>query len=171
MKRWQDGLIRLWQKYKYFMVVILAGILLLTISVPEKRETKTDTETGACFDLEAFQKNMAERLSQIEGAGRVEVMLSLESGEESVFASDVNRSSRFSEQDSSESYQSETAVVSDGSYGETPILIKNNYPVFRGAVIICEGADNSQVRLAITNAVTALCGISSDHVSISKMSS
>lgn len=171
MKQWQDGLIRLWQKYKYFMVVIFAGILLLTISIPERQETKTDAVTETSFDLEAFQKNMAERLSQIEGAGRVEVMLSLESGEESVFASDINRSSQLSEQDSSESYQSQTAVVSDGSYGETPILIKNNYPVFRGAVIICEGADDSRVRLAITNAVTALCGISSDHVSISKMSS
>ena len=60
--------------------------------------------------------------------------------------------------------------MSDSSYGETPVLLKNNYPTFRGAVILCDGADSDAVRLQITQAVAALCGISSDHISISKMS-
>lgn len=168
LENWRAVLNRLWKKYKYFIAVIAAGVILLTVSIPEK-QTQTQPQEQSSFDLTAFQQQLAQSLSRIEGAGEVEVMLSLESGEESVFASNVNESTQSSGDNNSESYQSETAIVSDGSYGENPILIKSNYPAFRGAVILCEGADNSQVCLAITNAVTALCGISSDHVSISKL--
>lgn len=170
LENWQMIFRRIWKKYKYFIAVIAVGVLLLTVSFPKQQTAQEQTTAQSSFDLTAFQKELAQSLSRIDGAGRVEVMLSLESGEESVFASNVNESTQSSDTSNSESYQSETAVVSDGSYGETPILIKNKYPAFRGAVILCEGADNSSVCLEITNAVTALCGISSDHVSISKLS-
>ena len=172
MKNWQTGLIRLWEKYKYFIAVILVGIVLLTSShLPEKKEEQKQTTQTQQFDLQAFQQNVADSLCKIEGAGRVEVLLSLESGEESVYASDVNQSSQTGNNDSSsESYQSTMSILSDGSYGESPVLIKSNYPTFRGAVILCDGADNDTVCLQIIQAVSALCGISSDHISISKMS-
>ena len=173
MKNWQTGLIRLWEKYKYFIAVILVGAVLLASSgLPEKEPevSETGSESTQVFDLAAFQQTVAESLSKIDGAGRVEVLLSLESGEESVYASDVNQSSQTSSDGSStsESYQSAMSILSDGSYGESPVLIKSNYPTFRGAVILCDGADSSTVRLEITQAVSALCGISSDHISISK---
>ena len=89
-----------------------------------------------------------------------------------MYASDVNKSSQTSSDGSStsESYQSAMSILSDGSYGESPVLIKSNYPTFRGAVVLCDGADSSAVRLEITQAVSALCDISSDRISISKMS-
>ena len=175
MKSWQTGLIRLWEKYKYFIAVILIGVVLLASSgLPEKEseQTETGSESVQEFDLAAFQQAIAESLSKIDGAGRVEVLLSLESGEESVYASDVNKSSQTSSDGSStsESYQSAMSILSDGSYGESPVLIKSNYPTFRGAVVLCDGADSSAVRLEITQAVSELCGISSDRISISKMS-
>lgn len=175
MKNWQTGLMRLWEKYKYFIAVILAGVVLLMCTLPageaDAAEEKAGETAQQVFDLAAFQQQVANSLSKIDGAGRVEVLLSLQSGEESVYASDVNKSSQTSDAGGdSESYQSTMSIVSDGSYGETPVLLKNNYPTFRGAVILCDGADSDAVRLQITQAVAALCGISSDHISISKMS-
>ncbi len=175
MKNWQTGLIRLWEKYKYFIGVILVGVALLASSgLPEKEAETSGTESELTqeFDLSAFQQAVSESLSKIDGAGRVEVLLSLESGEESVYASDVNKSSQTASDgsSSSETYQSAMSILSDGSYGESPVLLKSNYPTFRGAVVLCDGADSSTVRLEITQAVSALCGISSDHISISKMS-
>lgn len=174
MNNWQNRIGFLWARYKYFLAVIAVGVLLLVsaglpASEPEK-ETETQAETA--FNLQTFQQSVADSLAQIEGAGRVEVLLSLEAGEESVYASDVNQSSQStggSSDSTSETYQSTMSILSDGSYGETPVLIKSKYPTFRGAVILCEGADSDTVRLQIVQAVSALCGISSDHISISKL--
>lgn len=176
MKNWKTGLNRQWEKYKYFIAVIAVGVLLLVSSgMPQDKDAAADAQEAVSqeFDLAAFQQSVADSLSKIDGAGHVEVLLSLESGEESVYASDVSQTSQSSggsTDSSSESYQSTMSILSDGSYGESPVLIKSKYPTFRGAVILCDGADNDVVRLQITQAVAALCGISTDHISISKMS-
>ena len=167
---YQAMLLRLWERYKFFVVAILLGAVLTAGNLrPEsgsqKQETKKQDEV---FDLQAFQQQVADSLSQIDGAGSVTVLLSLETGEESVYAADVSESSQAAENNSSESYEGSTSILSDGSYGEAPILIKSKYPTFRGAMILCEGADDDAVRLQIVHAVSALCGISSDHISVSK---
>ena len=174
MKNWQNRMSFLWARYKYFLAVIAVGVLLLlSAKVPASEPAKEEgTQTEAAFDLQTFQQSVADSLAQIEGAGRVEVLLSLEAGEESVYASDVSQSSQStggSSDSTSETYQSTMSILSDGSYGETPVLIKSKYPTFRGAVILCKGADSDTVRLQIVQAVSALCGISSDHISISKL--
>ena len=174
MKNWQNRMSFLWARYKYFLAVIAVGVLLLlSAKVPASEPAKEEgTQTEAAFDLQTFQQSVADSLAQIEGAGRVEVLLSLEAGEESVYASDVSQSSQStggSSDSTSETYQSTMSILSDGSYGETPVLIKSKYPTFRGAVILCEGADSDTVRLQIVQAVSALCGISTDHISISKL--
>lgn len=169
---WRVWASRIWGRYKYFLLVILVGVLLLTSGMQPTSNTQEQAAEQADhgFDLQAFQQSVADSLSQIDGAGRVTVLLSLETGEESVYAADVSKSSQTTDNNSNESYESTTSILSDGSYGEAPILIKNKYPTFRGAVILCEGADDDAVRLQIVHAVSALCGISSDCISVSKLS-
>lgn len=153
--------------------MILAGVLLMLVTLPQgsKETEQAEEETTQQFDLEAFEQQICSSLSAIDGVGRIEVMLSLETGEESVYASDVTQSSQSSgENASSENYQSTMSILSDGSYGERPVLVTSNYPTFRGAVIICDGADDSRVQLELTEAMSSLCGISSDHISVLKMS-
>lgn len=155
------------------MIVILAGVLLMVVTLPQgsKESEETAEESTQQFDLEEFEQQICSSLSAIDGVGRIEVMLSLETGEESVYASDVTQSSQSSgENASSENYQSTMSILSDGSYGERPVLVTSNYPTFRGAVIICDGADDSRVQLELTEAMSSLCGISSDRISVLKMS-
>lgn len=169
---WRVWASRIWGRYKYFLLVILVGVLLLTSGMQPASNAQEQAAEQADhgFDLQAFQQSVADSLSQIDGAGRVTVLLSLETGEESVYAADVSKSSQTTDNNSNESYESTTSILSDGSYGEAPILIKSKYPTFRGAVILCEGADDDAVRLQIVHAVSALCGISSDCISVSKLS-
>lgn len=169
---WRVWASRIWGRYKYFLLVILVGVLLLTSGMQTASNTQEQAaeQSDHGFDLQAFQQSVADSLSQIDGAGRVTVLLSLETGEESVYAADVSKSSQTTDNNSNESYESTTSILSDGSYGEAPILIKSKYPTFRGAVILCEGADDDAVRLQIVHAVSALCGISSDCISVSKLS-
>lgn len=167
-------IVRLSQKYKYFLLVIALGVLLMMINFPVHHEAKTreppENATETLFNLTAFEDKLKQNLSLIDGAGRVDLVLSLKSGEESVYAANINKSSQTSGNNSvSTNYQSTLSIISNSSYGETPILIKNNYPEFRGAVILCDGADIDRVRLQIDEAVRAVCDITSDNISIIKM--
>ena len=55
------------------------------------------------------------------------------------------------------------------SLDQTEVTVKSLLPTFRGAVVLCDGADNAQVRLAVTQAVGTVCGIGSDKVTVLKM--
>ena len=48
--------------------------------------------------------------------------------------------------------------------GETEVLLSGN-----GAVIVCQGADDPEVRLNVTNAVAAYTGLGSDKITVMKM--
>ena len=126
----------------------------------------TSAEPSA-FDLAAFEQALCDKLAAVDGVGRVELMLSLEESGEAVYAVNTRQTTGM---DSSQSYESDLTILSDGSYGEKPVTVKNLLPTFRGAVVLCDGADNAQVRLAVTQAVSTVCGIGSDKVTVLKMS-
>ena len=97
----------------------------------------------------------------------VELMLSLDQTEESVYAVNTRQTSG----SDSRSRESDVSVVSNGSCGETPVTVKRVLPVFRGAVVLCDGADDASVRLSVTQAVSTVCGIGADKVTVLKMQS
>jgi len=78
------------KKYRAALIVLLAGVLLLTSghsgNTEQVQTASTDTTVSQSFDLNDFQQELETRLSGISGAGRVELMLSLDQTEESVYA-------------------------------------------------------------------------------------
>jgi stage III sporulation protein AG len=86
-------------KYKYILFVILAGILLMLLPGRSDRESETsDAQAGSAadftepFNLQQLEEEMAQTLSQVEGAGEVEVILTLEASTEQVLARDSETS-------------------------------------------------------------------------------
>ena len=53
-----------------------------------------------------------------------------------------------------------------GAGGES---LKADYLSGNGAVVVCQGADDAQVRLNVTNAVAAYTGLGSDKITVMKM--
>lgn len=154
-------------KYRYAAAVLLAGVLLLSLGSGENKEQPAPTAQGfQAFDLEAFERSAAAQLSRIDGVGRLELMLTLESTGEAVYASDTRESANSGQ---STSREQNITVVSDSGYGQRPVTVKELYPTFRGAVVLCEGADNIHVRCAVVEAVSTLCGIGADKVAVLKM--
>jgi stage III sporulation protein AG len=47
--------------------------------------------------------------------------------------------------------------------------VKTIYPVYQGALVVCEGADSATVRLEIIRAVAGLTGLSTDKIVVAKM--
>ena len=174
---WLDGIaekiLPVLIKYRALLIVLLAGVLLLASGGwpgSERRDPVQETAPASAdeegFSLSAFEENLNQKLAAIEGVGRVGLMLSLDQTEEAVYAVNTRRTDS---EAGGQSYESDLTVVSDGSYGETPVTVKNLLPTFRGAVVLCDGADNAEVRLAVTQAVTTVCGIGADKVTVLKM--
>ena len=154
--------------YRPALLVLGLGILFLLLPTEGKRtETaeRADEETRTeDMWLRSVQEELADTLSRIEGAGRLSLMLSVESGMQRELARDVESE----RQDDRSSSRRETVILSSSGGGEEVVVIRSDYPVFRGAVIVCEGGDKASVRLAVTEAVTALTGLSSDKISVIK---
>lgn len=177
MQKWEQALgavTKQLTRFKYPILVLFAGFVLLALgtggakpaSAPAEPQAEGTAAQGEAFDLEAFEARLEAALSQIDGAGRVKLTLSLKATEEAVYAADIRQAQQGQ---GGSSYESALSIVSDGSYGEQPILVKNLYPTFRGALVLCDGADDVNVRLAVTQAVGAMCGVGADKVSVIKM--
>ena len=89
----------------------------------------------------------------------------LEAGEETRYLSDETR-----EVSGEETRVSGTTVLpGTGSSSEAPVAVQVLGPVYRGAVVVAEGADRAAVRLSLVNAVSSLTGLGADHITVIKM--
>ena len=154
MKKWNIG--NLWKKYKYVGLVVLAGILLMLL--PGKKTDAQTQEGGGSFSLEDTERRMEELLGRMDGVGRVQVMLTLKNGPELELAEDTDADER--------GQRRETVTLGRGSGTQDVVVTRERYPSYQGAVVVCEGAGDAAVRLALTEAVSALTGLSADRISI-----
>lgn len=153
------------QKYKYVLLVIIAGIVLLRLPDPKKVVQQPNAgipETGSELSVE---ESLARILGMIEGAGRVEVMLTQVKGEEILYQTD----SRQTTGEHTRDIQSDTVLVSGDDRTETGLIRQRNPPVYQGAIILCQGADNAEICLSIVNAVMGVTGLTSDRITVLKM--
>lgn len=124
---------------------------------PETREQSTD------YALQ-LETKLSALLSCIDGAGKTQVMITLRSGTETVFARDDRLETESEREQSEQTY----VTLRDGSR-DTGLPLKTLSPQILGVAIVCEGADIPQVRSAVTETVTAALGIGASHVSVVKM--
>lgn len=156
----------LMKKYRYVLLVLLAGILLMLL--PGKKTEKTVSKSEILsFSLADTEQRMADVLRQIEGVGRVKVMLTLKSGSTLQLAEDNSSTQR----DAELRRDSEVVTLNRGSGQQEVVVTQETYPVYQGAVIVCDGAASSTVRLAVTEAVAVLTGLPSDKISVVKWKS
>ena len=121
----QQKVVPLAVKYRAVLIVLLAGVLLLASggrSVQETAASADVTEGETAFDLAAFEQTLCDKLAAVDGVGRVQLMLSLEQSGEAVYAVNTRQTTGM---DSSQSYESDLTILSDGSYGEKPVTVKN----------------------------------------------
>ena len=159
---------QLWKKYKYAALIVVLGVVLMLLPTSRETQTKQQTSTlqsGEEFSLEETEKRMEAILSQIDGVGKLRIMLTLTSGPQLQLAADTDRTV---DGTADGRIRQETVTLNRGSGYQEVIVTKQVYPVYRGAVIVCQGAGNSAVRLAIVEAVSALTGLSADRISIVK---
>ena len=161
---WKKWSALVW-RYKYVLVVILAGLVLLLLPRSGGEADAGGLEAGGTadrteFDLEAMERRLEDILSEIKGAGEVRVVLSVKGGSRQIIAQDVKRSEREN--------SSSAVVISKGSGVEDTVLLQEVYPQYQGALVVCPGGDDPAVRLKLMEAVAAITGLGTDKISICK---
>lgn len=153
----------LWERYKYALLVVLVGVVLLLWPSGERPggQTAGDSQSQTLgFDVEEMERKLEQALSRIQGAGEVTVVLTLRGGERQILAQDVHS-------DNGEVERS-TVVISQGSGVQQTVPLQQLYPQYQGALVICSGGDDPAVRLELLTAMRALTGLGGDKISICK---
>lgn len=153
------------------VIVGIIGIILLTVSefIPDKDKKKeSETETTATQSYNDYaqetEKKLSSLVSSISGAGNTKIMITLDSGDENIYATNDKNTNGKESVLSDSSY---VIIQQDGKDGG--LLLKVVEPTVRGVAIVCDGADIPEVRQEIIKTVTAVLGISSNRVNIAKM--
>lgn len=165
---WREKGLGLLGRYKYVLLVVAVGLVLLLWpdGNGEKAGEPARSEVTEDFSVAALEGKLANTLSQVQGAGDVTVMLTVQGGSRRVLAEDERLSW---DADGSSQSERSTVVISKGtSNGEEPLLLQQLYPRFQGALVVCEGAGDAAVRLKLMEAVSALTGLGADKISICK---
>lgn len=147
------------KRYQYVLLVLAVGLgLLLWPSGGDGGETAGEEAAVQTVDwtaqTEALERRLAETLSQIEGVGQAEVVLTLRSSARQILATDQNGE------------ESATVVVSAGSSRQEAVSVQELYPEYRGALVVCDGGGDSQIQLQVLQAVQALTGLNANQISI-----
>lgn len=161
-----EGVRKLWNRYKFVGLVVLIGIgLLLWPSGSGTGPVVNREETAQIRDLEA---EMAEILSVMSGVGQAKVLLTVDTNGEQQLAQNTELAySGDTAAPEDYSRRSETVLV-NGSEGDEAVVIRTQYPTYRGALVVCQGGDRAEVQLAVTEAVAALTGLSADRITVAK---
>ena len=69
----------------------------------------------------------------------------------------------------SEDTRRDTVLISDGNREENGLVRQTIPPVYRGAIIVCQGGNDAKVRLSIVEAVMSVTGLRSDCITVLKM--
>ncbi len=147
--------------------VILTAVLIISgIPSGEKKETPSDKRTQQSYEKE-MEERLAELISAIDGAGEAKVMVTLENGEESVYARNSDMQSEDGDVDRVQSGQ-EYVIIKSGNE-EKGLELKTVYPEISGVAVVCHGAESALVRQRIITTVTAVLSVSSAKVSVVKM--
>ena len=148
---WGSKLRSLFDRYKFVLVVILAGVVLLLLPSfgEEKRDggaVESSQESGSDpFQVEELERKLEQALAQILA-------------QDSQSTVDEGRTEA----------EVTNVVISAGSGVEGTVTLQQLSPQFQGALVVCSGGGEPTVQLRLVEAVSALTGLGADKISVCK---
>ena len=167
MKGKTEGVRKLWDRYKYAALVVLIGAGLLLWPSGNGDTEKILRQQSGTEEVQDIQEEMEDILGAMSGVGQVKVMLTVDSDGERQLAQDTELTYRGSAESPEDYSRRSETVLTDGG-GDGTVVIRTLYPTYRGALVVCQGGDRADVRLAVTEAVSSLTGLSTDRITVAK---
>ena len=151
------------------IVIIFVGVLLLLYFSDGtsfiNNGTATTTETQAYYSYKTYteylESKLIDVLSQINGVGKINIMITLESSPELVIAYDTET---YGVGETLTTKKEPIIITQNGI--SSPLILSELLPKIRGVVIVAQGADNVAVKLDLLTATIKLLDISVDSIEI-----
>ena len=154
-----EGILEKLTKSKLKAVLLgAAAMLLILLSELFTPSEKTAAASAAPADDNVYRQQLEQQLSdliaQVEGAGKTTVMITLESGEETIYALDTL---------SGQTQEQQTHVLLDDG---TALAQTVCTPRVCGVAVVCEGGGDVRVAARITELVGALLDVPSNRICV-----
>lgn len=158
------------------LLILALGICLMVFSVPSPEKSQKEDAAKETQDEEDStddyvrkqEERLVKALKQVEGVGKVKVMITVKSSSEAV----VNKDSPYEESTGKEEKsvkEDEETVLIEEDGKKVPYVIKELQPEVEGVVVVAQGGGNNIVNQNIVDAVSVLFHISSYKVKVLKM--
>lgn len=152
---------RLLGRYPYVFGVLLLGIVLMLLPARKEDDPIRSADLPRQTQEGDLEQELAQLLSHIEGAGKVRLLLTLEQSTRTHYQTDEDLRQ--------DARKRETVLLTGSDRSQQGLIYGTDAPVYRGAVVVCQGADRASVRLAVVEAVASATGLSSSRISVLKM--
>lgn len=171
-------------KYKKMIIILgLVGIALIFLSSVFKPEKKPVIEQTKDISTEHYinqlEDNLTNIVSSIYGAGQTKVLVTLENGKETIYATEEKKNKEECEdkvggettrRQETDDTERKYITIKDSNGTETALAVTELQPTIKGVVVVCQGGDNPVVQQRVTNAVTTALNITSKRVCVTKLS-
>ena len=148
MEKEKKNLKDLFKKIKIEYIAVAALIVVVALiassSFSFSKSDSTDAQNVSSYITE-LEKKLSKSLSEVKGAGRVEVIISVESGFKSVYKESTNG-----------------LVLVNGK----PVVVTEGYPAITGVIIVAEGANNLSVKISLLSAARIFLNVGEEKIKI-----
>lgn len=136
------------------LIILIIGVIIMLFPSLLKSAPKTEKSNSAFSE----EERLCRILSDINGAGKVSVMITYYGTTEKDIAYEVKTASS----EGLSASEDKKAVMS----GSEPMVVKETYPEVKGVIVTAQGAENAAVKRKLTEAVTAALDIPEYRVCI-----
>lgn len=161
------------------LVIFLVGVVIVIITgsyifSDDEVEVVSEDMVTNVFNADTFENKLAKILSEIDGAGDVKVMISYQTGVETVPLLDTKDSNTVTEESDSDSARRteqnsvETSIIfnQEKSGNKVPYISKTIMPVVEGVIVTCDGGGDEIVKANVIKAVTVITGVTANRVQV-----
>ena len=166
--------------YSLLTLAVICGIALIAMSgledkaISRKDEVKnkiTQEELSNESSKATLEEKLKNILSQIEGAGEVDVMITYESSEEIQPAFNTNTTTEETKEVDQQGGERTVTTSSENktmitSSSNEPIVIKTNQPKINGVIVVATGAKDLTVKETLYSAVQTALQVQGHQVEI-----
>lgn len=151
--------------------VMIVGIILTVISSfgsESEEKEQISLQTDKIFNESEYtgqlENKLEEMISLISGAGETKVIVTLECDYETVYAKDGSI-----EKDNDSTDEDSEYIIIDSRDVQGGLVLKTVTPKIRGVAVVCAGGDSMYVKTAVTDLLSAVLDIGTNHISVSKL--
>ena len=156
-------------KHKPMLLAVFVGVVVcvfyFSFLTPTKSDTNSDNSTQQTSSAEEYvdmlENKLANVLANISGVKSCDVIITLESGFDYVYATDTETKTTISGSNET-SITTETVIL----VSNEPIVVKEIYPTIKGVVVVASGAEDITVKLNILSAVETVLEVDSNNITI-----